>query len=114
MSNCETCRREVGGLEAHFQTAKQLHQAATEEHDAARRKELAVHGREIRAQIFERRVQAARELIADGEENAGICLRCGAENGPVEPDATKYTCEECGAAAVYGCEQLLFLATAAV
>ena len=37
----------------------------------------------------------------------GFCTSCGAEAYGVEPDARKYVCECCGAAAVYGAEELL-------
>lgn len=42
-------------------------------------------------------------------DNPGFCMACGAEADGVEPDARKYTCEECGAQAVYGAEQLLLM-----
>ena len=37
----------------------------------------------------------------------GFCVDCGEEADGVEPDATKYRCESCGARAVYGAEELL-------
>lgn len=40
-------------------------------------------------------------------DNPGICLQCGQEAEGVEPDARNYTCESCGAAQVFGCEELL-------
>ena len=45
-----------------------------------------------------------RELC---EDNGGYCLKCKEEAYGVEPDARKYECEECGAHAVYGIEELL-------
>ena len=39
----------------------------------------------------------------------GLCLNCGAEAHNVEPDAEKYTCEECDAPEVYGAEQVLIM-----
>ena len=47
------------------------------------------------------------EAVA-GDTLAGFCIKCGAENGPVEPDARKYRCEACGKMAVYGAQELLF------
>jgi hypothetical protein len=48
-------------------------------------------------------------LIAAAEsgEDMGFCVKCGAEAYGVEPDARKYECDECGAEAVYGVEELL-------
>jgi hypothetical protein len=43
------------------------------------------------------------------ETNTGYCLACGTESEGVEPDATRYTCECCGAAKVYGSEELLLI-----
>lgn len=40
-------------------------------------------------------------------ENVGFCRECGAKAYGVEPDARNYTCESCGAAAVYGAEEML-------
>lgn len=48
------------------------------------------------------------EAIESGEY-AGFCLACGAEAYGVEPDARRYTCEECGAKQVYGAEELLIM-----
>lgn len=48
-----------------------------------------------------------RAVEEDG--NTGFCLACGAEAYGVEPDARKYECESCGAAKVYGAEELLFM-----
>jgi len=43
------------------------------------------------------------------EGNTGFCLACGAQAYGVEPDARRYTCEECGAKKVYGAEELLIM-----
>lgn len=40
-------------------------------------------------------------------DNPGFCLLCGVEAGGVEPDATNYKCEACGADQVFGAEELL-------
>ena len=40
-------------------------------------------------------------------EYVGFCTECGAEAYGVEPDARNYECEECGAYAVSGAEELL-------
>ena len=45
--------------------------------------------------------------VADG--TTGFCLACGEEQGGVEPDMVKGHCESCGAAKVYGAEQLLLM-----
>lgn len=43
----------------------------------------------------------------EADDNLGICLACGAEQGGCEPDARGYVCESCGQAKVYGAEELL-------
>jgi len=37
----------------------------------------------------------------------GFCVKCGLWHDSVEPDARKYTCEDCGTPTVYGAEELL-------
>jgi DNA-directed RNA polymerase subunit RPC12/RpoP len=37
----------------------------------------------------------------------GFCLECGEEAAMIEPDARNYTCENCGAAQVFGAEEIL-------
>ena len=44
----------------------------------------------------------------EADDYIGFCTACGAEHYGVEPDARGYTCEVCGAPAVYGAEELLF------
>ena len=39
----------------------------------------------------------------------GFCVACGAEKGGCEPDAREYCCDDCGAMAVYGAEELLIM-----
>jgi hypothetical protein len=39
----------------------------------------------------------------------GFCRGCGAEHDGCEPDARNYPCEECGANAVFGLEELLMM-----
>jgi hypothetical protein len=41
------------------------------------------------------------------DDCTGICIDCGEEVMGVEPDARGYTCDCCGAPAVYGAEELL-------
>lgn len=43
------------------------------------------------------------------DESMGFCLSCGADAYGVEPDARGYTCDECGAAKVYGAEECLIM-----
>ena len=47
----------------------------------------------------------ARELTS--LDNPGFCLACGAESEGCEADAEQYECESCGAAAVYGAQEIL-------
>ncbi len=49
------------------------------------------------------------EFKAHDDEHGGFCLACGAEAFGVEPDARKYTCEDCGAPKVYGAAELLIM-----
>lgn len=41
------------------------------------------------------------------DDFTGICLRCGYEQGGCEPDARRYTCENCDCDAVFGAEELM-------
>jgi len=50
-----------------------------------------------------------RDLLAAIDNMAGFCLACGQESETVEPDARRYTCAACGAAKVYGGEELLLM-----
>jgi hypothetical protein len=48
------------------------------------------------------------EAIESGEY-LGYCTECGNEQSGCEPDARKYTCDECGQPSVYGAEELLMM-----
>jgi hypothetical protein len=52
------------------------------------------------------RLEAIEEAI---DAQSGFCVSCQAERSCCEPDARRYTCEECGAATVYGAEELLLM-----
>jgi hypothetical protein len=55
-------------------------------------------------------IDAARVIQAvEGDDCMGLCAACGADAYGVEPDARKYECGECGAHAVYGAEEYLFM-----
>ena len=43
------------------------------------------------------------------ENYEGFCLACGSAQSGVEPDGRRYECESCGAAKVYGAEQLVLM-----
>jgi hypothetical protein len=45
----------------------------------------------------------------EADDNGGFCIACGAQVCGVEPDAREYECESCGAAKVFGAEELLFM-----
>ena len=49
------------------------------------------------------------QSVIEGENCEGFCLACGNTQGGCEPDARRYTCETCGAAKVYGAEELLMM-----
>jgi len=57
---------------------------------------------------LERVEEAARESMF-GMDNPGFCLACGEDADGVEPDARNYICDACGAAAVYGAEEVLIM-----
>lgn len=54
----------------------------------------------------------AVERSMHGLDDPGFCIECGAEASGVEPDAERYECECCGAAAVYGAQELLIMTVA--
>lgn len=45
----------------------------------------------------------------EADDNIGFCIECGEEHYYIEPDARKYECENCGARAVYGAQELLMM-----
>jgi Zn finger protein HypA/HybF involved in hydrogenase expression len=53
-------------------------------------------------------LSSLKRIIARDEYD-GYCLACGKSQGGCEPDARKYVCESCGAAKVYGAEELLLM-----
>lgn len=55
---------------------------------------------------FKPSIQLAMTMAEDYE---GFCLACGDIQDGVEPDAQRYTCEGCGAAKVYGAEELVLM-----
>lgn len=52
-------------------------------------------------------IEQAIDYASTGEP-VGICISCGAEQ-PAEPDARRYTCEDCGEAKVYGADEILLM-----
>lgn len=64
----------------------------------------------LHSSITADRIAEAIESQMFGLENPGFCIACGADADGCEPDARKYRCEACGANAVYGAEEMLFLA----
>lgn len=51
-------------------------------------------------------IEQIEQAIAD---YSGFCAECGIEACNVEPDARLYECDECGALAVFGAEELLIM-----
>lgn len=41
--------------------------------------------------------------------DSGYCTRCWTLHHGIEPDAKSYYCANCGARAVYGCEELILM-----
>lgn len=48
-------------------------------------------------------------VMALGHDGYGFCLACGAEVPGVEPDMRRGECPECGAAKVYGGEEIALM-----
>ena len=63
----------------------------------------------IHPSVTEDRVCEAvtREMVS--LDNPGICLACGDDADGCEPDARHHTCEGCGARAVFGAQEVLFM-----
>ena len=61
----------------------------------------------IHPSITKTRVFEAVEAQHTSLDNPGFCIKCGADAEGCEPDAQRYKCEECGARAVYGAEEIL-------
>jgi len=49
------------------------------------------------------------QLEEADECSSGFCVSCEYEQSGVEPDATKYTCENCGKQQVYGAAELVLM-----
>jgi hypothetical protein len=49
---------------------------------------------------------------AECDDGRGFCLQCGAEHDGCEPDARRYPCDNCGALAVYGAQEIIIGAIA--
>jgi DNA-directed RNA polymerase subunit RPC12/RpoP len=59
-------------------------------------------------------IETIHRIVVTAEEahdhGNGACLACGAEVASgIEPDARQYDCEACGAARVYGIEELAIM-----
>jgi hypothetical protein len=68
---------------------------------------LKINGWTVHPDVTIEAVTEAVERHMTSLDNPGFCLACGTEVDGVEPDATGYECEACGATAVYGAEELL-------
>ena len=70
--------------------------------------ELPDNMRAYRAKSGKLRIKPSIELLHDLEdESEGFCVNCGSHGQLAEPDAAKYTCDECGEATVYGGGELM-------
>ena len=65
------------------------------------------HFANIHPSITAERVAQAVEREITTLDNPGFCLACGNESEGYEPDAEQYTCDNCGANAVYGAAEIL-------
>jgi hypothetical protein len=71
--------------------------------------------RKVQALPLRRHHSVTAERIIDAVErrmhtldNPGFCVACGHEQDGCEPDMRRGICEACGAAGVYGAEELLW------
>lgn len=70
--------------------------------------ELPDNMRAYRTKSGKIRIKPSMELAEQLDEDLeGFCINCGSHGLLAEPDAAKYTCEECGEAAVYGASELI-------
>lgn len=53
-------------------------------------------------------IMSESEFRRRSEASEGLCIACGGSMFGIEPDAERYTCEECLKPAGYGLECLLF------
>lgn len=60
----------------------------------------------LHASLTPERILEAMERGMTTLDNPGFCTACGEEAEGCEPDARRYTCEACGAKAVFGAEWL--------
>ena len=49
------------------------------------------------------------ESVVHSDGDWGFCLGCGNHQTGCEPDARRYKCDDCGAAKVYGAEELALM-----
>ena len=70
--------------------------------------ELPENQRAYRAKSGKIRIKASIDLLHQLDDDCeGFCINCGATGQSAEPDAERYTCDECGEAAVYGAGELI-------
>ncbi len=60
----------------------------------------------IHPKITAKRVVRAVKRQMSSLDDPGFCIECGHEQGGCEPDMRKGECENCGALAVFGAEEL--------
>lgn len=63
----------------------------------------------IHPSITTERVMDAVERQSTSLDNPGFCIACGEDAERTRQTPARYTCEACGAPAVYGAETLLLL-----
>lgn len=51
----------------------------------------------------------AMGALENYQDTTGFCYECGYEQDGVEPDARGYECEDCGAKAVTGAEEIILM-----
>ena len=59
-------------------------------------------------------VVTIKEAWAMDNASEGFCLACGYVQDECEPDAERYTCDECGLQKVYGFSELVVLGLAMI
>jgi hypothetical protein len=67
----------------------------------------------LKTEVKKSKVSLKRIMAAcERDDLTGFCLACGEDAYNVEPDATNYPCEHCGARKVFGAQELLIMRVA--
>ena len=68
-----------------------------------------ISGKTKKGNDYFRFEMSENEFSSLNNDNEGLCIFCGESTSGVEPDARKYSCENCEKPGVYGLEELLLM-----